>query len=106
MHGGDGALQSSNGGSPVEQLGAACEDVQLRAREGAQMLLENLDGLRRIAEGGEFAAPGPSAVGRFVEAVLALSDDPAPRNVERYLVASRALDDSSSRKRPRTRRAA
>lgn len=30
----------------------------------------------------------------FVEAVLALSDDPAQSNVERYLRASRLLEDS------------
>jgi hypothetical protein len=36
----------------------------------------------------------PSALGRFVEAVRALSFDPRPENVERYLLASTALDDS------------
>ena len=51
-------------------------------------------------------APEPSAARRFIEAVLALSDDPRPENVEEYLVASRALDDSRSRKEPRPRRAA
>jgi hypothetical protein len=57
-----------------------------------------LDGLRRIAEG--FPPPEPLAVRRFVEAVLALSDNPLPENVERYLVASRALEDSGSRRTP------
>ena len=70
------------------------------------MRLEHLDGLRRIAEEGEFPAPEPSAVRRFVEAVLALSDDPRPDNVERYLVASRALEDSRSRRKPCASRAA
>jgi hypothetical protein len=40
--------------------------------------------------------PKPPAVRAFVDAVLALSDDPAPGNVERYLIASRALDDARS----------
>jgi hypothetical protein len=31
---------------------------------------------------------------QFVDAVLALSDDPEPANVERYLEASRTLDES------------
>jgi hypothetical protein len=80
-------------------LGGVREDVRLRAREGAQMRLEHLDGLRRIAEEGELPAPELSAVRRFVEAVLALSDDPRPDNVERYLVASRALEDSRFEKK-------
>jgi hypothetical protein len=84
-------------------LGGVREDVRLPAREGAQMRLEHLDGLRRIAE---FPAPEPSAVRRFVEAVLALSDDPRPENVGRYLVASRALEDSRSRRKPCASRAA
>jgi hypothetical protein len=37
--------------------------------------------------------PKTSAVRRFVDAVVALSDDPRPDNIERYLVASRALED-------------
>jgi hypothetical protein len=80
-------------------LGGAREDVRLRAREGEQMRLEHLDRLRGIAEEGE-------AVRRFVEAVLALSDNSRPENVERYLVASSALEDSRSRRKPRTSRAA
>jgi hypothetical protein len=79
-------------------LGGAREDVRLRAREGEQMRLEHLD----LA----FPAPKPSAVRRFVEAVLALSDNPRPESVERYLVASRALEDSRSRRKPRPSRAA
>jgi hypothetical protein len=70
------------------------------------MPLESLDGLRRTAGEGEFAASEYSALRRFVDAVLALSDDPQPENVERYLVASRALEDSRSRRKPRPRRAA
>jgi hypothetical protein len=31
---------------------------------------------------------------RFVDAVVALSDDPKQTNVERYLEASRALEES------------
>ena len=41
-----------------------------------------------------FIAPAP--VRQFVQAVLALSDNPGPENIERYLAASRALEDSSS----------
>jgi hypothetical protein len=54
------------------------------------MQLKHLDGLRQM----------------FVEAVLALSDDPRSENVERYLAASRALEDSRSKSKPRARRAA
>jgi hypothetical protein len=69
------------------------------------MPIEHVDGLRRIAEG--LPSPEPSAIRRFVEAVLAVSEeDPQPENVERYLVASRALDESRSRRKPRTSRAA
>ena len=50
--------------------------------------------------------PSPSAVGALVEAVLALSDDPRHENVERYLVASRALEDSRSEESLSTRQAA
>jgi uncharacterized protein HemY len=70
-----------------------------------QMQLEHLDGLR-IAEEGEFPASEHAAIRRFVEAVRALSDDARPENVDRYLVASRALDDSRSRRTPRPSRAA
>jgi hypothetical protein len=41
-----------------------------------------------------------SAFRRFVEAVAALSDDPAPENLERYLEASRALEESRRRPPP------
>ena len=54
----------------------------------------------------EFPAAEPSAVDRFVEAVRALSDDPRPENVELYLVASRALEDSRLSETPRPSRAA
>jgi hypothetical protein len=48
---------------------------------------------------------------QFVEAVVDLSDDPGPENLERYLAASQALDDSrrkgsSAAKRRSRRRAA
>jgi hypothetical protein len=42
----------------------------------------------------------------FVEAVHAFSDDPGPFNLERYLAASRALEDSRSKRKPRPSRAA
>ena len=57
-----------------------------------------------IAEEGEVLEI--SAAHRLVETVLALSDNPGPENVERYLVASRALEDSRSRRTSRTSRAA
>ena len=46
--------------------------------------------MRRTGEEGK----SPTALGRFVEAVRALSFDPRPENVERYLLASSALEDS------------
>jgi len=54
------------------------------------------------------AEPNPAALRDFVDAVVALSDDPGPGNLERYLTASRALDDSRpprTRARSRTKRA-
>ena len=49
-----------------------------------------------------------SSVRQFVEAVLAFSVDPGPANLERYLAASRSLEESRSGQtpppaRPRTR---
>jgi len=35
-----------------------------------------------------------AAVERFVDAVVAFSDDPGPANLERYLEASRSLEES------------
>jgi len=75
------------------RLGGAGEDVRLRAREGAQMPLQHRD----LA----FRVPELPAVRRFVEAVRALSDNPQPENVERYLIASRALEHPRSRRKPR-----
>jgi hypothetical protein len=69
-------------------LGARSEDAQFLAREGAHMRRERSDRSRRFAE-----VPKTSAMRRFVDAVVALSDDPRPDNIERYLVASRALED-------------
>jgi hypothetical protein len=74
-------------------LGGGREDARRPAREGAQVLHEHLD--RK-----------PFAIRAFVDAVLALSDDPEPENVERYLVASHALEDSDSTRQPRASRAA
>jgi hypothetical protein len=54
---------------------------------------DHLHPLQRFAEGPEHAA-----LSAFVEAVRALSDDPAPDNVKRYMVVSRALEDSRSRR--------
>jgi len=51
------------------------------------MLHEHLDLLRRVAD------EGPADVRALVEAVLALSEDPhRQENIDRYLVASRALE--------------
>jgi len=93
--------QLSDWGSPLERLGGGRADARLSARERAHVRHEHPDLLRRNAE-----VHKPSSVRRFVDAVLALSDDPRPDNVERYLVASRALEDSRSRRTPRTSRAA
>jgi hypothetical protein len=54
----------------------------------------------------EHPDPESAAVRAFVDAVLALSDDPQPDNVRRYLVASNALEESSSTRTPRVSRAA
>jgi hypothetical protein len=43
-----------------------------------------------------------SAVREFVDAVHALSEDPGPANLQRYLAVSRELDES---RRPRESRA-
>jgi hypothetical protein len=40
------------------------------------------------------AAPAADAMRQFIDAVLSLSEDPGPVNVERYLAASRALEES------------
>jgi hypothetical protein len=87
-----GISQSWDCGFPPRRLGGDREDAGLTARDREYMLHEHPGPLRRIPE-----VHKPSAVRRFVDAVLALSDDPRPDNVERYLLASRALEDSSSR---------
>jgi hypothetical protein len=38
--------------------------------------------------------PAPTAVRQLVDAVVAFCEDPGPDNLERYLAASRALEDS------------
>jgi len=46
---------------------------------------------------GRLHEPAPeqrAAFIRFRDAVLAMGDDPSPANVERYLEASQALDES------------
>jgi hypothetical protein len=40
----------------------------------------------------QLASAERTAFRQFVAAVLALSDDPGPANLERYLAASRALE--------------
>ena len=86
--------QLSDGGWPVERMGGGRGDARLPARKAAEMLREHLDLLRRIAE------EGPAEVREFVEAVLALSDDPCPENIDKYLVASRALEGTRSSAKP------
>jgi hypothetical protein len=50
------------------------------------------------------APPKPAALQSFVEAVVALSDDPGPDNLQRYLAASRELEESRpTRERARSR---
>jgi hypothetical protein len=41
---------------------------------------------------------------QFSDAVIAFSDDPGPENLERYLAASRALEESRRRSRSATPR--
>jgi hypothetical protein len=81
-------------------LGGGREDARLSTRKGERMLHEHLDLLRRIAD------EGPDDVRAFVQAVLALSDDPCPENIKRYLVASRALEETRSSGKSRLSRAA
>jgi hypothetical protein len=50
--------------------------------------------------------PKPEAIQHLVDAVLALSDDPAPANVTRYLAASQALESSRSPAKAPAKRAA
>jgi hypothetical protein len=76
-------------------LGGGRDDARRDAREGAEVQFEHLD---------QPSAPKPAAVRAFVEAVLALSDDPQRANVERYLRASHVLEDSRSRRRSRESR--
>jgi hypothetical protein len=47
-----------------------------------------------------------TAFRQFIEAVVALSEDPEPANVERYLAASRELEESQRSRQtpPRARR--
>jgi hypothetical protein len=63
-------------------LGGAAEDTRFHSRERVRVRYEDID--------------QHSAIGRFVAAVLALSDDPAPPNLDRYLIASRRLEDARS----------
>ncbi len=70
--------------------------TRLRAREGAHVGNDHLDLLQHFGE-----VPEPAALSAFVKAVRALSDDPAPENVNRYLVVSRALEDSRPRRKLR-----
>jgi hypothetical protein len=47
--------------------------------------------------------PKAGAVRDFINAVLALSDDPEPANVRRYLAASQALEDPRPPRRTKAR---
>jgi hypothetical protein len=46
-------------------------------------------------------APPPGKLDEFREAVRALSADPDASNIDRYLAASRELDDVRAGRRPR-----
>jgi hypothetical protein len=72
-------------------LAGGRDDTRLGPREGTPMPLP---------------APEPSVVRAFVEAVRALSYDPQAENIERYLLASNALEESRLKSTPRMRRAA
>jgi hypothetical protein len=50
--------------------------------------------------------PEPAAIKRFVNAVIALSDNPGRPHVLRYLAASRELEDSRLALKARVRRSA
>jgi hypothetical protein len=45
------------------------------------------------------APPERSAFRQFADAVVDFSDDPGPENLERYLAASRALEESRAQGR-------
>src|SRR2546423_861797 len=77
-----GQRPSSDSCWQVVELGAAHADVAEARRNAGSMPRARP------------APPHPSAVRDLVEAVQALSDDPGPGNVERYLAASRALEES------------
>jgi hypothetical protein len=79
---------------PVRELDAGREDAEPSAREAEGM--------------GDSALPPPQpdAIRQLVDAVLALSDDPAPANVQRYLAVSRALEASRSKAKTSAKRAA
>jgi hypothetical protein len=47
-----------------------------------------------------------AAVEHFVDAVVAFSDDPGPANLERYLTASRSLEESRGRRVSKDKRVA
>jgi len=50
-------------------------------------------------------APEQGALEQFVDAVLTLSEDPGSANIERYLAASRELDESRRSRESPTRSA-
>ena len=46
------------------------------------------------------SGPERGVFSQFVDAVLAFSDDPRPANLERYLAASRAVEEARTAARP------
>ena len=62
------------------------------ARAGGRIV-----GTRVEMEPRELSPSRTSAIRQFAWAVLELLDEPGPENVERYLAASRALEDSAGR---------
>jgi hypothetical protein len=49
------------------------------------------------------SGPERGVFSQFVDAVLALSDDPRPANLDRYLAASRAVEEARAAARPQRR---
>ena len=73
---------------PVPELGAGCDDPGAAKRDRVEMAQNGRMTPARLEP------PSPAATRQLVDAVVALSEDPGPDNLERYLAASRALEDS------------
>jgi len=76
----------------------------VKTREDLDAIVSDVqhDRSRKVPRRERFGARAErSSVRQFVEAVLAFSVDPGPANLERYLAASRSLEES---RRPRQTR--